>query len=225
MLSSLALDIRLGYAGYQWDQPLSTYHARHRVYDPFAGRWLNRDPIEYDGGTMNLYEFNLSNPMYYIDRFGLDLGVLPGHDKESDNIRRHGTNPLTGTPIHQKPRPTFTRLPKTIPQAFGMGIVEGFYCWCEGFVNSISFGLIPVDVSPYLYDPRNPDYKTSRVTSRISCDCVLADMGCKSTGASAEFAIHPPHAGGPHQYYHFQLNWWRKGIINSDGVFRIRLWF
>ena len=28
VLSSFSLDIRLGYAGYRWDQPLSKYHAR-----------------------------------------------------------------------------------------------------------------------------------------------------------------------------------------------------
>lgn len=88
VLSSLALDIRFGYAGYQWDQPLSKYRARHRVYDPFAGRWINRDPIVYDAGTWNLYEYVYDSPLVEVDPLGLQQAIPGGGEgdpyKEQD---------------------------------------------------------------------------------------------------------------------------------------------
>ncbi len=40
--------------------------------DPVTGRWLTRDPIEYDAGTANLYEDVFSQPTFWLDPFGLD---------------------------------------------------------------------------------------------------------------------------------------------------------
>ena len=42
----------------------------HRYYDPATGRFLNRDPISYAGGS-NLYAYCVNNPLYFVDPFGL----------------------------------------------------------------------------------------------------------------------------------------------------------
>ena len=42
-----------------------------RYYDPNTGRWVNRDPIGYDGG-LNTYGYVLSNPVNGVDPLGLD---------------------------------------------------------------------------------------------------------------------------------------------------------
>lgn len=42
----------------------------YRFYDPSLGRWLNRDPIEENGGK-NLYLFTSNNPVTKIDIYGL----------------------------------------------------------------------------------------------------------------------------------------------------------
>jgi RHS repeat-associated protein len=49
----------------------------YRFYDPSNGRWLNRDPIEEEGGV-NLYNFVENNPINWVDFLGLvDLSYTP----------------------------------------------------------------------------------------------------------------------------------------------------
>jgi RHS repeat-associated protein len=46
-----------------------------RYYNPLLGRWVNRDPIEEEGGE-NLYGFVLNNPINAIDRLGLWSAIV-----------------------------------------------------------------------------------------------------------------------------------------------------
>jgi RHS repeat-associated protein len=48
--------------------PIQYNRARH--YDPEHGRWVQRDPVGYDGGGMSLYEYVLSNPTTLADPRG-----------------------------------------------------------------------------------------------------------------------------------------------------------
>ncbi len=45
---------------------------QRRCYSPALGRWLNRDPIEEEGGE-NLYGFCGNNPILYVDILGEDF--------------------------------------------------------------------------------------------------------------------------------------------------------
>ncbi|MGE0267386.1 MAG: RHS repeat-associated core domain-containing protein [Candidatus Omnitrophota bacterium] len=47
---------------------------RARQYDPSIGRFLQRDPIGY-ADSLNLYEYAVSNPIKFIDPFGLDVWI------------------------------------------------------------------------------------------------------------------------------------------------------
>jgi hypothetical protein len=42
-----------------------------RDYDPVVGRWLQRDPIKFQGGTTNLYEYCGNDSVNCIDPKGL----------------------------------------------------------------------------------------------------------------------------------------------------------
>ncbi len=52
------------------DGNLQSMHYRHRTYDTYAGRFMQRDPLRYVDG-MNLYEYVGSNPLINVDPSGL----------------------------------------------------------------------------------------------------------------------------------------------------------
>ena len=76
---------RIGYAGYirpEWTAPgggggggggvvgVGWWLARHRFYDPVAGRWINRDPAGYVDG-LSMYLYVKGNPFGLVDPMGL----------------------------------------------------------------------------------------------------------------------------------------------------------
>lgn len=68
----------------------------HRFYNSDTGRWLNRDPIEEEGGN-NLYGFVSNSPTYYIDILG--HGNSPGGPYHPPNNVTLGCKP--GDPCHR----------------------------------------------------------------------------------------------------------------------------
>lgn len=52
------------------------YITHYRIYDPWMGRWLSRDPIGEAGGV-NLYAYANGNPISLTDPDGLSP-LLPG---------------------------------------------------------------------------------------------------------------------------------------------------
>jgi RHS repeat-associated protein len=70
---NLQLDASSGYAftGREWDSEVGLYYYRARYYDPKLGRFLNEDPIGFEGGDVNLYAYVWNNPTNFIDPEGL----------------------------------------------------------------------------------------------------------------------------------------------------------
>ena len=58
------------YTGREIEEETGLYYYRARYYDPEIGRFLNEDPIEFDGG-INFYAYVGNNPVNYVDPFGL----------------------------------------------------------------------------------------------------------------------------------------------------------
>ncbi|KRE82401.1 hypothetical protein ASG89_14170 [Paenibacillus sp. Soil766] len=66
---SFVLDI--GFAGGLHDSGTKLVRFGFRDYDPEAGRWTARDPILYDSGQANLYNYVNNNPIQLRDPCGL----------------------------------------------------------------------------------------------------------------------------------------------------------
>jgi RHS repeat-associated protein len=62
---------RILFAGSSYDFATGLYYMRSRDYHPQLGRFLQRDPISFKGGTHNLYEYVHSNPVNFKDPYGL----------------------------------------------------------------------------------------------------------------------------------------------------------
>ena len=66
-LTTSADSNRYTYTGREWDETLSLYHFRARIYDSASGRFLGRDPVGYvDGMSLHGVYFALS----LVDPFG-----------------------------------------------------------------------------------------------------------------------------------------------------------
>lgn len=60
---------------YDTDTGLIRFGARD--YDPQTGRWTSKDPILFDAGTSNLYEYALNDPVNRADINGLQSLHVP----------------------------------------------------------------------------------------------------------------------------------------------------
>lgn len=61
-----------GQQGYYTDHETGLILCAHRYFDPQSGRWLTRDPIEYNGGV-NLYRYVENNTINQTDKLGCSL--------------------------------------------------------------------------------------------------------------------------------------------------------
>ncbi len=59
------------FTGRELDAGTGLYYYRARTYDAATGRFLQRDPIGFAGGDMNLYGYVLNNPVNTLDPLGL----------------------------------------------------------------------------------------------------------------------------------------------------------
>jgi RHS repeat-associated protein len=65
----------------EYDSESGLYFYRGRYYDPKAGRFINRDPIGFAGGDVNLFRYVQNNPINFVDPEGLRL-LIPIPSRE-----------------------------------------------------------------------------------------------------------------------------------------------
>jgi RHS repeat-associated protein len=61
-----------GFAGGLYDADTGLVRFGARDYDAMAGRWTGKDPIRFEGGTTNLFEYANSDPVNQMDPQGLN---------------------------------------------------------------------------------------------------------------------------------------------------------
>jgi RHS repeat-associated protein len=65
--------IPFGFAGGLYDKDTGLVRFGARDYDASVGRWTNKDPIRFDGGSFNLYGYVLNDPVNGVDPDGMSL--------------------------------------------------------------------------------------------------------------------------------------------------------
>lgn len=58
------------FTGQRFDAEIGLYYYKRRYYSPLLGRFLNRDPIGYEGGDLNFYRYGNSDPLKFLDVSG-----------------------------------------------------------------------------------------------------------------------------------------------------------
>ena len=69
------LDQPYTYTGREFDAESGLYYYRARSYDSVVGRFLEKDPIGFRGGDMNLYAYVSGSPLKWTDPFGLEVQI------------------------------------------------------------------------------------------------------------------------------------------------------
>ena len=105
-----------GFAGGLYDQHTQLTRFGLRDYDAYSGRWTAKDPILFAAGDTNLYGYVFSDPVNWIDAFGLQTCPI-GYENESAIILGGGMLIVAGA---------FIPLPPVVSAGLilgGMGIV------------------------------------------------------------------------------------------------------
>lgn len=82
-----AVGNRILFTGSSYDGATGLYYMRSRDYHPQLGRFIQRDPISFKGGTLNLYEYCRSNPVNFKDPYGLKHCFTSNHSATYDGSR------------------------------------------------------------------------------------------------------------------------------------------
>ena len=83
--------IPIGFAGGLYDSDTGLVRFGVRDYDPAIGRWTAKDPIDFAGGSVNLYEYVQSSPINLFDPLGL-FEVYPSLGDTWFNYGKYGAN-------------------------------------------------------------------------------------------------------------------------------------
>lgn len=74
-LAPAPANVREGFTGQEHDDELGLVNMRGRMYDPFTGRFLSRDPIIQSpllSQTLNPYSYAMNNPLTLADPSGFE---------------------------------------------------------------------------------------------------------------------------------------------------------
>ncbi|MFA5162873.1 MAG: RHS repeat-associated core domain-containing protein [Elusimicrobiales bacterium] len=67
------------YTAREWDAETGLFYYRARYYAPDTGRFIQKDPIGFNGGDTNLYAYARNNPYNLKDSYGLFSVTIEGY--------------------------------------------------------------------------------------------------------------------------------------------------
>lgn len=80
------------FTGQEWMSDLGLSNYKNRFYSPALGRFLQNDPIRFDGGDGNLYRYVINNPINLTDTTGFVITITSfdsaGHQRTISNQER-----------------------------------------------------------------------------------------------------------------------------------------
>ena len=76
----------LGFQGKYYDPESGLYYFYNRYYNPSNGRFINEDPIGFNGG-LNFYSYGNNNSLMFVDPYGLVTGRFSTIDRPSSYRR------------------------------------------------------------------------------------------------------------------------------------------
>ncbi|MDP0491770.1 MAG: RHS repeat-associated core domain-containing protein [Verrucomicrobiota bacterium JB023] len=101
------------YAG-RWTDPVTGLSDnRARFYDPQLGRFLNEDPLGFDGGDSNIYRYSTNDPYNYRDPSGLVAAV--NYSTFTEKIAKRTIK--YGKKVGQQISECFTNIAKSLQSA------------------------------------------------------------------------------------------------------------
>jgi len=71
MVKGGTLDQPFQFSTKRYNEKTGLSYYGYRFYSPVLGRWINRDPLGFGGGDLNLYGFVKNDPVSWIDPLGL----------------------------------------------------------------------------------------------------------------------------------------------------------
>jgi RHS repeat-associated protein len=99
--SEAQLEYNLAWPGHYRDPETGLHYNRYRYYDPKLGRYLQCDPLGYEGSPLNLYAY-CPNPLVDVDVLGLTAGHLrsphPTTEEGAATANKEGTGEANTRP-------------------------------------------------------------------------------------------------------------------------------
>jgi len=202
------------FAGKEWDEHLGLYEFGVRLYDPWAGVWLTREPLPGDAWeprTWHRYQYAFANPISYYDPYGMQtcgFNILTGERECFGERTGMGWTPtLAWTPLPpEEPMPAgASSCPVSPADLYTLGY-GGYRAWQAGqmlrgglrFVPGTTYpGQIVVygtqearqvaGISPYLTHAR---WTHPSLVGYLSPGAAFSrELLSKSTGVGIAFAV------------------------------------
>ena len=103
-ISGSGFDLHL-FTGQQWYSELGLYDLRNRFYSPDIGRFLQPDPIGFNGDATNLYRYCGNNPLTGSDPMGTDVVFIAAGPHSFVGVTNPSAHPNGMTYFDFYPKP------------------------------------------------------------------------------------------------------------------------